>query len=243
MISVIIPAYNSAKQLPETLDAVYAQTIKDIEVIVVDDGSIDDTIPALECYRDRIKLITQGHAGRCAARNRGFAESKGDYVIFIDAAAVMKPRMLETLYEALQKTAEPSFAYSAFKWRWKTFSSFPYDAELLKNMNYIHTSALIRRESFAGFDEKIEKFNDWDLWLTMMENGHYGIYVPEVLFVVRPHRATASAWVPSFFYKIPWHKLGIRVPAIEKYEKWKRVIQQKHGITNHGIRDSHDSTP
>lgn len=230
MISVIIPTYNSAKQLSATLDAALSQTMQDIEVIVVDDCSTDDTMRVLEQYRERIIVISQERQGRCAARNRGFVQSKGEYVIFLDAAAEMQPSMLERLYNALEVSPEASFAYSAFKWKWKTFSSFPYDAELLKKMNYIHTSALIRREHFPGFDERIEKFNDWDLWLTMMEQGHTGIYIPEVLFTIHPHGATVSMWLPSFMYKIPWNKFGVKISAIEKYKKWERVVKEKHGL-------------
>jgi len=230
MISVIIPTYNSAKQLPATLDAALSQSMKDVEVIVVDDGSTDNTMRVLESYRDRITIIRQEHAGRCAARNHGFAVSKGEYVIFLDAAAVMRPDMLEKLFAALQANSDRAFAYSSFRWGWKQFRSFPYDKERLRRMNYIHTSALIRRERFPGFDPTIEKFNDWDVWLTMMEKGSYGVYVPEVLFTVRQHRATASAWLPSLVYKIPWHLVGIHIGQIERYEKWKKIVQEKHGI-------------
>ncbi len=228
MISVIIPAYNSARNLLQTLEAVFGQTYKEFEIIVVNDGSTDDIEATLASYRNRIKYFSQKRKGRCAARNAGFAASKGEYVIFLDAAAVMDPHMLETLLDSLAENPGCSFAYSSFKWGWKTFSSFPYDTERLKQMNYIHTSALIRREHFPMFDEKIEKFNDWDLWLTMMEQGHMGVYVPEVLFTVKSHGATVSAWLPSFMYRLPWKKFGIRIPSIEKYEKWKQIVMEKH---------------
>ncbi|MBI4272286.1 glycosyltransferase family 2 protein [Candidatus Uhrbacteria bacterium] len=230
MISVIIPVHNSAKNLPMTLQAIFSQVYQDFEVIVVNDGSTDHIEKSLAPYRSRITYLSQERKGRCAARNTGFVVSRGEYVIFLDAAAVMSPSMLATLLDALHKNFDCSFAYSAFKWGWKTFSSFPYDPDSLRQMNYIHTSALIRREHFAGFDEKIEKFNDWDLWLTMMEHGHTGIYVPQVLFTVKPHGATVSAWLPSCMYKIPWKKFGIPIPAIEKYKKWKKIVMKKHGL-------------
>lgn len=231
MISVIIPAYNSAKNLPRTLLAVFNQSFKDLEIIVVDDESRDNTMDVLRSYADRVTVMSIAHGGRCAARNAGFRASKGEYVIFLDAAAVMQPDMLLVLLKTLEKNTQSSFAYSAFKWGWKTFSSYPYDSERLKKMNYIHTSALIRREHFPGFDEKIEKFNDWDLWLTMMERGHYGVHIPEVLYCVEQHSTTASSWLPKFIYRIPWKKLGIRIGQIERYEYWREYIQKKHGIT------------
>ncbi len=230
MISIIIPIYNSAKNLSATLAAIFHQTYQDVEIIIVNDGSTDAIEGALAPYKDRITYITQERRGRCAARNVGFRASKGEYVIFLDAAAVMQSSMLATLMDALEKNLDCSFAYSSFKWVWKTFSSFVYDPDRLKKMNYIHTSALIRREHFPGFDEKIEKFNDWDLWLTMLEHGYTGVYVPQVLFTVKPHGATVSAWLPSFMHRLPWRQFSIRIPAIEKYEKWKQIVMEKHGL-------------
>ncbi len=97
-------------------------------------------------------------------------------------------------------------------------------------MPYIHTTALIRREHFPGFDEKIKKFQDWDLWLTMLEQGHEGIWLPEVLFKVYTQKDGLSSWLPKFFYRIPWKKLGIRIKAIEKYEKAREIIKKKHQL-------------
>ena len=134
MISVIIPAYNSARNLDQTLEAVFAQTYQEIEIIIVNDGSTDDIQGALRNYQDRITYVSQERKGRCAARNAGFAASRGEYVIFLDAAAVMDTQMLGTLFDALVKSPNCSFAYSSFKWGWKTFSSFSYDADRLKKI-------------------------------------------------------------------------------------------------------------
>ncbi len=230
MISIIIPSYNSAKSLPRTLESIFSQSVKDIEIIVVDDGSTDATASVLEPYLERVTYIKQENRGAPAARNRGFRESHGEFVLFCDADMILDSRMLEKFLDVLEKHPETSFVYSAFRWGWKIFSSFPFDSEKLKKMNYIHTSALIRREHFCGFDESLKKFQDWDLWLTMSEKGYVGVYTPEVLYTIIQTKGTMSSWLPSFMYRIPWKKFGIRITAVEKYETFKKIIFQKHTL-------------
>ncbi len=215
MISVIIPTYQHAKTLPDCLQTILNQTVAIDEIIVVNDGSTDNTIEVLKPFADRIHLIDQENSGRAAARNRGFEASHGDFIIFCDADEHWRKDMIEKMLCALQENPEVAYAYCAFRFGWKRFSSFPFNASRLKKMNYIHTTALIRRQDFPGFDESIKKFQDWDLWLTILENGKEGIFIPDELFQIEnpPGRSimiasfaqAPSNWYPSFFYKIPWH--------------------------------------
>lgn len=240
-ISVIIPTYQHADTIGSCLESVLHQTLQPREIIVIDDGSTDDLyhtvepfvrkVPKLRCHR-------QENRGSNPARNRGFELSSGERVIFLDADVVMRPNMLEQLSKALDEHPDAGFAYSAFRFGWKRFRSFPFDADRLRRMNYIHTSALIRREAFPGFDEKIKRFQDWDLWLTMLDGstplttgrGRSGIFVPDELFrVLQVHgRMGISSWRPSFFYKLPW--FGRRPKSVQKYEDARRIILQKHGL-------------
>lgn len=232
-ISVIIPAYQHAKTLERCLDAVLGQTLQPKEIIVVDDGSTDETLKVLEPYRTRgVQVYSQKNQGSNPARNRGFELSSGSRIIFLDSDAVMQPQMLEKLSRALDDYPEANFSYSAFRFGWKRFRSFPFDANRLKKMNYIHTSALIRREAFPGFDEKIKRFQDWDLWLTILDRGGKGVFVKEELFTALQDEGRSgiaiSSWRPSFFYKIPW--FGRKPDSVKKYEAAREVILKKHGL-------------
>ena len=94
-VSVVIPAYNHARYLPAAIDSALAQTYAPVEVIVVDDGSTDDTPRVLAAYGDRIRVIRQANQGAGAARNAGLAASRGEYVAFLDSDDIWLPRKLE----------------------------------------------------------------------------------------------------------------------------------------------------
>lgn len=232
LISVVIPTYQHATSLPTCLEAVLAQSYPNIEVIVVDDGSTDNTHEVLSQYKDRVTVIRQENSGSNPARNRGSAEAKGEYVIFCDADVVMKPRMLETMFESLQEHPEVSYAYCGFWFGWKHFAGLPFSAERLRKTNFIHTTSLIRRIDFPGFDNAIRRLQDWDVWLTMLEQGKIGVLVPQTLFKVGIHGASriGTSWLPKVIYLIPWQKLGWRPKQITKYEQAKRVIVKKHHL-------------
>ncbi|MFA5047560.1 MAG: glycosyltransferase family A protein [Patescibacteria group bacterium] len=223
-ISVIIPAYNCAKTIGRCLNGLFAQTLQDFEVIVVNDGSKDDLDGAISPWLARIKYIKQANSGAPTARNNGFKESVGEYVIFFDADIVAKPSLLAKLLKALEGNSDASYAYSSFIFGWKRFKLWPFDAGKLRQMPYIHTSALIRREHFPGFDPSLKKFQDWDLWLTMLEQGHQGVWVNEVLFRAISG-GTMSSWLPSIFYRLP-----IRSKNKDKYFAARDIIKAKHNL-------------
>lgn len=237
LISVIIPVYNHAHTLKKCIEGIFRQTYRPLEVIVVNDGSTDNFEEAVkeclaltekECIGEGslLSVISQPNAGAPAARNRGFSESKGEYVIFWDADTMSDRSMLQKMYSALQNNPQASYAYSQFKFGWKTMKSQSFDANKLKQINYIDVTSLIRRKDFVGFDEKIKRFQDWDLWLSMLEQGKTGVFVPEVLYKkIVGGRVGISNWLPSFVYKLPW-----KSKSVEKYENAKEIILKKHNL-------------
>ncbi len=231
-LSVIIPTYQHASSLPRCLDSIFAQTRKPEEVIVVDDGSTDDTAAALDPYLDRIVYIRQENMGAPVARNRGFDESTGDLVIFWDADVVGRPDMLERLESALTAHSEASWAYSSFRWGRKLFRGKTFDADDLRAQNFVHTTALIRRDAFPGFDPSLKRFQDWDLWLTMSGQGTHGVFVDEVLFevLIEKHRQGYSQWLPSIAYKLPWNTLGWAPKVIRSHDEAMRIVRKKHQL-------------
>ncbi len=236
MISIIIPSLNEGKVLSRTLNGIFSQTYKNVEVILINDASTDTTDEVVKPFLDRIIYIKhEKNLDRQTSRNEGIAVSKGEYIFVCDADIVMQSDCLEKMAGVLEKNPEYSFVYSGFKWEWKVFKSFSFDVQLLRKMNYINTASLVRREHHPGFDVAIRKFQDWDVWLTMIEQGRKGYYIPEVLFSIgenldRPIQAGLSRWLPQIAYKIPWNRFGIRIAAIEKYKAAQEVMRKKHSL-------------
>src|SRR3989339_1384110 len=182
MISIIIPAYNAERTIARCLQSIFEQTHRDFEIIVVDDASNDDTWKVLLTIKNQkseirnygfdpnaLFLIHNSiNQGANAARNRGVREAKGEFLLFCDADLVLRPNMLKKIIRALEAHPKASYAYSSFKFGWKTFRLWPFDAQRLRQMPYIHTTSLIRQEHFPGFDETVKRLQDWDLWLTML---------------------------------------------------------------------------
>ena len=232
MISIIIPVYNQAERLIKTLASINRQSYQDYEVIIVNDGSIDNVEALCAEYLKKLEttnhylFLNQTNHGAPAARNRGKQESKGDYLLFCDADAILHPKALEYMLSYLEANPSASYAFSSFLWGKKLFKLTDFDPEKLKRQPYIHTMSLIKRADYPenGWDESIKKFQYWDLWLTMLEAGKVGVFVPQVLFTVAPG-GTISSWLPSFAYKLfPF------LPAVKKYNQAMKIIKDKHGL-------------
>ena len=232
LISIVIPAWNHGAELVRCLASLEVQTYSPFEVIVVDDASTDGTREKLKAVHPKYPLRVirlEKNSGAPTARNRGAEESKGSYLLFLDADIELRPHALDSMIQALDRSGV-QFAYPSFRFGWKLFKGFAFDAELLKKMPYIHTSALMKREVFPGFDESLKKFQDWDLWLTIVEKGGKGIWIPEVLFTVKTRKQGMSQWLPSLFHAVPWHWVGWMPQELKKYRHWESIVKKKHKI-------------
>lgn len=113
MVSVIIPTYNYGRFIKETLDSVMSQTFGDFEVIVINDGSTDNTLEVLSIVHDsRLKVITTDNGGIGAARNHGLDCAQGDYIAFLDADDIWMPRKLEMQLQIIQDDPEVNFVFT-----------------------------------------------------------------------------------------------------------------------------------
>lgn len=114
LVSVIIPTYNRAALLCEAVDSVLRQTYRNIEVVVVDDGSTDDTTAAMEKYGDRIRYSRRPNAGVNAARNLGLKQSRGEFIAFLDSDDLWAPYKLELQVKLLRFFTDVGFTFSNF---------------------------------------------------------------------------------------------------------------------------------
>ncbi len=113
-VSVILPTFNRAHLICEAIDSILNQTYRDFEIIVVDDGSTDNTTEVLQRYSDRITYIKQENKGPGDARNRGIAEAKGEYIAFLDSDDIWFKDKLELQVAVMEKLPEIGFLCSDF---------------------------------------------------------------------------------------------------------------------------------
>lgn len=114
--SVVIPLYNKQSHVKETIETVLSQTFQDFEIVVVNDGSKDESAKIVESIKDnRIRLIHQDNAGVSVARNRGIKESKAEYIALLDADDLWLPHFLETIYELIQNFPDAGLYATAYK--------------------------------------------------------------------------------------------------------------------------------
>jgi glycosyltransferase involved in cell wall biosynthesis len=198
-VSIITPTYNRARLLTQTLASVYDQTWCDYEIIVVDDGSEDDT-PALgAASAQRLVYHRIEHAGASAARNAGLAIARGEYIAFLDSDDLWERQFLERMTTALDSAPAAGFVYCDYA----TFNTYgPVQPACLApryklrgnlfarliETDFISTGTLlIRRECLrrvGGFDPNLEIAHDWDLWLRLAREFD-AEYVDESLVRIR----------------------------------------------------------
>jgi len=232
LVSIIIPVYNRVEIFEKSLLSAIQQNYENKEIIVVDDGSVEGNVESgiwnvKKNTNVNIIYYRQENKGAPVARNKGFELSKGDYLIFWDADIEAESDMLEKMAKKLDKKQDLSFVYSSFNLGKKKMLAKKFSPIELQKNNYIHTSSLIRREDFPLFDEKLKRFQDWDLWLNMVELGKKGEWIDEYLFTIIS-TGIISGWLPKFAYKKPWKNLPWWSEKVRNYEKAKKIIVEKH---------------
>jgi glycosyltransferase involved in cell wall biosynthesis len=209
LVSVVIPCYNQAQFLARAVESALAQTHPPLDVIVVDDGSTDDTLQVARGYP--VRIISQRRQGVCAAVNNGVAACAGDFFLRLDADDELEPTYVEETLAALRGSPGAAFAYTEFVHFGARTGSYPveeFSAESLAERNYVHASALMRTSAFravGGYDPRMTnaRCEDWDLWLAFADRGFAGILVRRPLLRYRAHRAASRntlAWTSGQFW-------------------------------------------
>ena len=239
-VSVVVPTWNRAASLLTTLDSVFAQTAPPREVIVVDDGSPDDTEARVAplAAAGRVRYVRQANAGTAAARNAGAALAAGEYVCFLDDHDLLFPDALRVLTAELARHPGAAFAYGGVV----TFGGAPpatrpsfgglgraADPGAFLDGNQIGSpgQVLIRRSAFraaGGFDGTIWGTDDWDLWLRLLARNAARVVPAEVL-ACRLHADSASRDVARMYrssLRVARHHLA-RVPAEGRVAQRRRT--------------------
>jgi glycosyltransferase involved in cell wall biosynthesis len=206
MVSVVIPTYNYGRYVVDAVKSVLAQTFHDLEVIVVDDGSKDDTRERLAPYDRQIRYIPQENAGVAAARNKGIAQARGRFIALLDADDLWHPRFLEIAMREFAR--EPQFTVlccdklTGCECHWVDFdenhyrgTEIPIEA-LLTRHPVGCSSIVIRRAVFdkAGpFDTSLRYVEDRDMWIRIHLAGGHIYHVELPLVWLRLHGGSMSS--------------------------------------------------
>ncbi len=246
LVSVIIPCFNSAAYISDSLNSVLGQTYDNLEVIVIDDSSSDDSVKIIKAVAEedkRVKVYQITHSGRPSVpRNYGIAKSSGELIAFIDSDDLWKPDKLERQVPFFLKMEGIVFVYSMsvtfgkvniFSENYEVlplhFRAAQSRSDLLKIGNTIPLSSVIVNaqsiKEAGGFDEDPElKVEDYDLWLRLSETGSF-LFIPRQLVYYRIHDKQFSA---------DWETKAKRLKYLAEKRKLDipeyRFIRRKKGL-------------
>lgn len=241
LVSVIMPTHDRAGLVVQAAQSVIAQTVPDWELIVVDDGSTDDSVERLEALAEsRLKLIREPHIGNVARlRNTGVAASRGDHIAFLDSDDLWLPSKLELQLKALSGSTE-AWCYADHELVSANGERLPLRAGrfgpisgyIARDLMLDRTAAsintwLVPRKLFdraGGFDESLTMREDLDLLLRLAELGE-AIAVPEVVALTREHpaRKTAAAANPHLRTALVFERAARRT----RYPQLKALARRR----------------
>lgn len=209
LVSIIVPAYNPGRLILDTLTSIFNQSYKNIEIIVVDDGSTDGTKALLQplVHEGKLTYVFQENQGQAVARRRGFEESHGAYVSFIDADDLIAPQKIELQVKHFTHNPVCDVCYSGIAHFWdhdrqtllrkklRYYSGQIFDKLIKENFIQVMT-ALVRRETLehSGLPgAQFRRSDDWYLWLLLSFNKAEFCYIDTILsFQRRQEKGTLS---------------------------------------------------
>ncbi len=178
-------------------------------------------LPSVKANNVEEIIVIDREGGAAEKRNEGAAKATQPFLLFVDDDCLLEPTMVQKLLHGLAQNPDCGYAYGNYQ-RVVGPGSSPhtqphsvqgqtFDLETIRQGNYITISALMRRELFPGFDESLQKAEDWDLWLTMLKRGVKGLYVPtlsHLSFVIDKGMSDSVPHGPAM--KILAQKHGLR---------------------------------
>ncbi|MBR4572776.1 MAG: glycosyltransferase [Prevotella sp.] len=196
-ISIIIPCYNSAQWVAETIQSVLSQTIEDWECIIVNDGSTDNSLEIIKSYAEkdnRIRYIDKKNEGVAIARNTAIASAQGEYILPLDADDLIAPTYVEKALKYFEEHPSTKLVYCEadfFGKREEHWELPEYNYQDFIYYNCIFCSAIYRREDFLktkGYNSSNRNnLEDWDFLLNFLKEDDIVHRIPETLFFYRIH--------------------------------------------------------
>lgn len=253
-VSICIPTYNRKGYLRETLDSILAQTYKDYEIVIVDDGSTDGTVDMIKELRVPIVYYWQENSGDAAARNKLIELAQGKYISFIDSDDLLLPDAIERMVEVLEAEAEDVIAYGSYfridqdgklygRSREKLYggniTKYLFQAILVHSCGSMFPRKIL--EDSMAFNTSLKVCSDYDLWLVLSMKYRF-IALPEPTFKRRRHLGNLSSGsfencltelqvLERFYYekggdKVVPKRLAMRRLGVESYRVGRCAIEE-----------------
>lgn len=228
MFSLILPTWNRAARIDDAVGSVLAQTLRDFELIIADDGSTDGTVAhlqkryAAEIAAGRIRLLTGEHAGVSAARNRALAAAQGEWIAYVDSDNTIRPEFLAQFSDAISRRPEANCFHAKFLMQAKGVErGQAYDRAALIARNFIDLGVFVHRRSLykqlGGFDESMRRLVDWELILRYTKDNP-PVFIDAVVMdyddAVRADRITAGRESFLAWRQVVWNRYASELPLV-----------------------------
>ena len=213
-VSIIIPVYNGANYLREAVDSALKQTYSNVEIIVVNDGSVDDTEEIALSYGDKIRYFKKNNGGVSSALNLGIREMSGEYFSWLSHDDMYRPEKIAEQIKAIEKDGKKRFAYGNYTCLYEADKSsqtltpvnklygklceksvFPALFNLINGCSTLIHKSLFEENGF--FDETLDTSQDYDMWFRLLKNED-PVYVENSLVITRVHKRQGSKTVKAF---------------------------------------------
>lgn len=238
LVSVVLPCYNAHRFLGQALDSVRAQTFRDFEVIVIDDGSTDpETRQFLEKLPADVRVVHQENRGLSGARNRGFEEARGRLVLPLDCDDWIEPEFLDKALGAMEgqdKSRTFAFCQLALEGdaKGRLAKGFNFFEQLFANqLPYCMLMGKDLWRDVGGYDESMRQgYEDWEFNIRLARSGAGAVVVPEPLFHYRVSSAGMLLAISRKRHGLLWGKIQekhaelYRLPSLWRlWRKWRRL--------------------
>lgn len=206
LVSAIVPAYNAELFLAQAVESILAQTYRNFEIILVDDGSTDKTEPIARQFKDAVRYVYQTNKGLAAARNTGIRHAKSEIIALLDADDLWDPKFLEVMTGLLKQHPDAAGVYCGFQYidRQGNIVGKPslrvvppelfYRTQIIQG-NWLSACSVLFRKPIAEevglFDESLRALEDQDMWIRLSAN-HPFVGLPVSLVKYRRHETNMS---------------------------------------------------
>jgi glycosyltransferase involved in cell wall biosynthesis len=240
-VSVIIPNYNYEKFIAATVESVLSQTYKNIEIIIVDDGSKDNSLEVLKQFNNKIQVIEQKNAGVSAARNHGVSLSTGEFVAFLDADDIWLPEKLERQIEKIQVDSGIGLVHCSMTLinpKDEPIGEINNGQEGFVAKEFLRfergvvigagSTSIVRRETFdeiGGFDLRLSTAADWDFCYQVSRTHKIG-FVTEPLVLYRMHGTNMHGNIKAMEHDM---LLGFEKAFAENSEDLRKIENESYG--------------